>query len=261
VYYFLPHKFLFDFVADAASMETKGTNLWRSIRPGWLLAGLIILGFVVGLVGDLFFPCPRSLPAACGSVTATDLLAQNNGIVVYLHQFYQLFTSILVTDSALDAGFNAVAVLILDRLTDDAFNMPRYFLIFFLTAILGNLLTLFKGPQYASAGASGGIFGLIAAVFSFSWAKENRIEITTLVFFLIVFVGSSFFIPNVNYVAHLGGAIGGFIAGPLLYLNLKPKISNYMEISKSSSMTIKLTIALIASLTIGSVVQFALFVL
>jgi len=241
-------------------METQRTVLWGNIRPGWLLAGLIILGFVLGLIGDLFFPCPISLPSACGSFTATDLLAQSNGIVVYLHQFYQLFTSILVTDSPIDAGFNAVAVLILDRLTDDTFNPPRYFLIFFLTAILGNLLTLLKGPQYASAGASGGIFGLIAAVFSFSWARENRIEITTLVFFLIVFVGSSFLIPDVNYVAHLGGAIGGFIAGPLLYFSLKPKLSNYLETSKSSSITIKLTIALIALFTIGSVVQFALFV-
>ena len=242
-------------------MESQRSAFWRNIRPGWILAGLIIFGFVLGLIGDLFSPCPSLLASVCGpSLTATDLLAQNNTIVVYLHQFYELFTSILVTDSPIDAGFNAVAVLILDRLSDDTFNMPRYFLIFFLTAILGNLLTLLEGPGYASAGASGGIFGLIAAVFSYSWAKENRIELTTLIFFLIVFVGSSFLIANVNYVAHLGGAIGGFIAGPLLYQSLKPQISNYGETSTSRSLTKNMTAALIIGLVIGSIVQFALFV-
>lgn len=240
-------------------MENKRFDFLKNLHPGWVLAGLIILGYFIGLIGDLFPTCPSPLPANCG-YTATDLLAQTNGFVVYLHEFYQLFSSILVTDSAIDAGFNAVAVLILDRLTDDTFNMSRYFLIFFTTALLGNLLTLLEGPQYASAGASGGIFGLIAAAFSYSWAKENRIEITTLVFFLIVFIGSSFLIANVNYVAHLGGAIGGFIAGPLLYLSLKPKLSEYSDVSKSSSFLKNLTVILILGMVIGSIVQFALFV-
>jgi rhomboid protease GluP len=135
---------------------------------------LIFLGWFIGIFGDLFTVCPQSIPSVCE--TATYFLAQNNSIVIYLHQYYQLFTSTLVTDSPLDAGFNAIAVLIFDRLTDDVFNKPRYFLIFFLTAFLGNLLTLSQGPNYASAGASGGIFGLIAAAFSYTWAKDKKIE-------------------------------------------------------------------------------------
>jgi len=231
---------------------------WQSIRPAWVLAGLIVLGFLIGIVGDLFTVCPQSLPSICDK--ATYFLAQNNSIVIYFHQYYQLFTSILVTDSPLDAGFNLIAVLIFDRLTDDVFNKSRYFLIFFLTAFLGNLLTLFQGPNYASAGASGGIFGLIAAAFCYSWAKEHRVEISTLAFFLLIFVGSSFLIPEVNYVAHLGGAIGGFAAGPLLYQNLKQKLADYDGASKSSMMTEFATFALTAGLTIVSIIQFAFFV-
>jgi membrane associated rhomboid family serine protease len=234
---------------------------WQNIRPAWLLAGLILLGFLIGLLGDLFRVCPQSLSSVCNNTAnATNFLAQNNSIVVYLHQYYQLFTSILVTDSPLDAGFNLIAVLIFDRLTDDAFNKSRYFLIFFLTAFLGNLLTLFQGPNYASAGASGGIFGLVAAAFSYSWAKERRIEISTLAFFLLIFVGSSFLISNVNYVAHLGGAIGGFAAGPLLYQSLKQKLANYSDTSKSSRTTEFVTLALLVGFTIFSVIQFIIFV-
>jgi len=231
---------------------------WQSIRPAWLLAGLILLGYVIGIVGDLFTVCPQSLPSICEK--ATYFLAQNNSIVVYLHQYYQLFTSILVTDNPLDAGFNLIAVLIFDRLTDDVFNKTRYFLIFFLTAFLGNLLTLFQGPIFASAGASGGIFGLIAAAFSYSWAKERRIEISTLAFFLLIFIGSSFLISNVNYVAHLGGAVGGFIAGPLLYQSLKQKLTDYSETSKSGETIEFATFALAVGLAVVSIIQFAFFV-
>ena len=186
-------------------------------------------------------------------------MAQNNAIVIYLGQYFQLFTSIFVTDSPLDAAFNAIAVLVIDRLADDTLNKARYFLIFFFTALLGNLFTLFQGPTYpASAGASGGIFGIIAAVFAYSWAKEKRIEVSSFVFFLIVFVGSSFLIPDVNWVAHLGGAVGGFVCGPALYQSLKHK-ENDLDINRSSPFTNLATAALIVLVTILSVIQLALF--
>jgi len=187
-------------------------------------------------------------------------MAQNNTIVLYLGQYFQLFTSIFVTDSPLDAAFNAIAVLVIDRLADDTLNKARYFLIFFFTALVGNLFTLLQGPSYpASAGASGGIFGIIAAVFAYSWAKEKRIEISSFVFFLLVFVGSSFLIPDVNWVAHLGGAVGGFICGPILYHNLKEK-QNDLNLSKSSRSTNIATAVLFLLVTIFSVIQLVLFV-
>jgi membrane associated rhomboid family serine protease len=187
-------------------------------------------------------------------------MAQNNAVVVYFGQYYQLFTSVFVTDSPLDAGFNAIAVLIIDRLSEDTLNKSRYFLIFFFSGLLGNLLTLTRGPSYpASAGASGGIFGIIAAIFSYSWSKEHRIELTTLIFFLLVFVGSSFLLPDVNWIAHLGGAIGGFVCGPLLYLNLKDK-QNDLTVSESSYWTSLSTGGLILAIALLAVIQFALFV-
>lgn len=222
----------------------------------WILAIAIFLGWVAGRIGDAYEVCPPSIPDSC--LNATVYLAQNNGIVVYLHQYYQLFTSTLVTDYTPDAGFNIIALLILDRLTYDNFSKAEYFLVFFFTAIVGNLLTLLHGPFYASAGASGGIFGIFAAIISYSWIKEKRIERVTLVFFLIVFLGSSFFLQNVNWVAHLGGAIGGFVAGPLIYYFEGPG-SETLNSSTNRHLN-TLTGSLILVFTIGSAIQFLLFV-
>lgn len=236
--------------------DDQMSSRWRSIRPAWLLALVILGGWIVGLVGDSFNVCPPSIQNSCE--TATIYLAQDNGLVVYSHQFYQLFTSTVVTDSPLDAGFNAIAVLILDRLTEDNLNRTRYFLIFFSTAILGNLLTLLQGPNYASAGASGGIFGIFASLVVFSWLKDKKVDQPTLVLFIIIFFGSSI-LPDVNYVAHIGGAVGGFIAGGLLYSVVKPTLMEYSFAYKSNPKTVLSTAILIFLVGILSITQFFLF--
>jgi rhomboid protease GluP len=231
---------------------------WNTIRPAWILAFLILLGWFLGIAGDQYTVCPRLIPSVCRPLTY--FMAQNNAIVIYLGQYFQLFTSIFVTDSPLDAAFNAIAVLVIDRLADDTLNKARYFLIFFFTALIGNLFTLLQGSNYpASAGASGGIFGIFAAVFAYSWAKEKRVEISTLAFFLLIFVGSSFLIPDVNWVAHLGGAFGGFLCGPILYRTLKEK-ENELDVNHSSRFTNLATVIIIFLLTVLSIVQLTLFV-
>lgn len=183
-------------------------------------------------------------------------------MVIYYHAYWQLFTSIFVTSSPLDALLNAIAVIILDLFLSRFFNRSRYFAIFFFSAILGNLLTLLQGPLYSSAGASGGIFGLFAASFSFTWAEEKRIDKATLVVFVVLFLASSLPLQgnlDVNWVAHVGGSIGGFIAGPMLYYSLRRQISDYsLESFRSANQ--KLISILILLLVIGSAVQFLIFI-
>lgn len=177
---------------------------------------------------------------------------------MYLHQYYQLFTSILVTDSPIDAGFNAVAVLILDRLTEDNLNKTRYFIVFFSTAVVGNLLTLAQGPAYSSAGASGGIFGIYAALITFSWLKSKQVDVPSLVLFLVIFLGSSV-LPDVNYVAHIGGAFSGFIIGALIYRSVRPTITEYSMAYDSSMRTVVITWGAIILLAVASAFQFLVF--
>jgi membrane associated rhomboid family serine protease len=236
--------------------EEQLSGRWKSVRPAWLLAIVILAGWIIGLVGDAVMVCPPSIANSCQK--ATLYLAQNNGLVVYAHQYYQIFTSTLVTDSPLDAGFNSLAVLFLDRLTMDSLNKTRYFLIFFTTAILGNILTLLEGPNYASAGASGGIFGIYACLVVFSWLKDKKMDQPAVILFVIIFFGSSV-IGGVNYVAHIGGALGGVIAGVSLYEIVKPTVTEYSFAYESDPVTVRAVSVLIFLFLIFSVAQFALF--
>jgi rhomboid protease GluP len=183
-------------------------------------------------------------------------------MVVYNGAYWQLFTSIFVTNSALDVLLNALAVIILDLFITSYINRTRYFAIFFASAIFGNILTLIQGPYYSSAGASGGIFGLFAASFSFTWAEQKRIDKTTLTVFVVLFLASSlplFGNLDVNWVAHVGGSLAGFVAGPILYFSLRREIIEYSLESSRSKYSIPVAIA-IALLVIGSILQFLIFI-
>lgn len=218
-----------------------------------------MLGYIIAVAGDGSSVCPSYLGAKLQCLPATFYLAQTNFLVVLAHTYFQFFTAIFVTDSYLDVIFNALAVIILDAFIDSSFNHTRYFGIFFVSALLGNALTLLIGPPvYSSAGASGGIFGLFAATFAYRWAEEKKIDRGTLFFFAAIFVSSSI-LQGVDWMAHVGGSIGGFIAGPLLYFALKGRLSNFESVSDSARLTKLIVWGLISFMIIGSAVQFYLF--
>jgi rhomboid protease GluP len=238
-------------------------NIAKKIRPGYIAAAAIVLGYIIGILGQgVSFcnlgsnPCPN----------ARQLLAQQNSMV-YGNAYWQLFTSIFVVGDQPghfsgfeDAAFNAIAVLVLDFFLPDTFDNARYFAIFFGSAILGNLLTLVEGPLLQSAGASGGIFGVFAAAFAYNWAENKRIDMATLVLFLALFFGSGFLVLNVNWIAHLGGSIGGFISGPILYNSVTQSKTQYGISAHSSQKTKVIVLLAILFMFVGSAIQFLLFV-
>lgn len=242
---------------DYEDADSSFGKVLMRIRPGYILATAIIMGFIIGEIGDSIELC--YLATSCPNVT--DLLVQQNGMV-FGHAYWQLFTSIFVTDSFEDALFNALAVIVLEYFLPETFNKTRYFAIFFSAALLGNILTLSEGPSYASAGASGGIFGVFAAAFAYNWAENKRIDLATLVLFIVLFFGSSFFIvQDVDWIAHLGGSIAGFISAPLLFSSLKRSESS-LGLSSKSARSSQLVLALIVVfMVVGSIFQFVLFLI
>lgn len=141
---------------------------------------------------------------------------QNNS-VVYAGGYWQLFTSLLVatpdTPGVADVLFNALAVLWLDGLLSGAYDSTGYYATFVLTGLAGNLFSLLNGPATLSFGASGGIFGLLAGAVSEDYAAERRLNSALLLWFLLIFVISSFILPDVDWLAHLGGALSGILVG------------------------------------------------
>jgi membrane associated rhomboid family serine protease len=183
---------------------------------GKKLAALIASGLVIGYVLTLIDPSDFLLAISL----------QYNGDVLR-GAVWQLFTSIIVApppiviqgslrlEGLMDVGFNAIAVIFLDGLTSGVYSARQYYATFLITALAGNILSLAAGPNQASFGASGGIFGLVAGLVTYDYAVNRRLSVQLVVWFLVIFTYSSIS-GNVNWLAHAGGALSGFVIGYIL---------------------------------------------
>ncbi|MGP8124923.1 MAG: rhomboid family intramembrane serine protease [Nitrososphaerales archaeon] len=183
-------------------------------RQGRNLSLAIIAGLVFSLV---------TWEVSVDGIRLTYVFVQLNS-AVYGGLYWQLFTSLFVVIpfsgqgplGVADVLFNTVAVVWLDGLLSHAFHERDYYVVFFLSGLAGNIASLLNGPNVASFGASGGIFGLLAGAVAEDFAVERRVDYSLLAWFLAVFIFSSFALSYVDWLAHLGGAVSGLVAGYLL---------------------------------------------
>ncbi|MEM2118080.1 MAG: rhomboid family intramembrane serine protease [Candidatus Bathyarchaeia archaeon] len=125
--------------------------------------------------------------------------------------YWQLFTAMFVHVSLLHLLGNMFFLLIFGLRAEDMFAIHEYLLIYLLSGLSGNLLTLLFGPGMLSAGASGAIFGMFGAVTIYVRRAVGQSILGALMysfFLLMVNIG-----PNVNNLAHFGGLIIGLLIG------------------------------------------------
>ncbi len=136
-------------------------------------------------------------------------------------EWWRLVTSMFLHAGILHILFNGLALYALGMQVEVMMGSRRFLLIFFLTGIGGNILTLLVNPV-PSVGASGGIFGLLGALIAFFYRNRDRLGawgqanlrsllITAGLNFVITFS-----IPQVNQMAHIGGLVTGLFLGYFL---------------------------------------------
>ncbi len=142
------------------------------------------------------------------------MFGQVNYYVLYRGWYWQLFTSIFVHANIVHLVGNMFFFLIFGLRAEEIFSTKEYLLIYFLSGLAGNLLSLLLGPFAASVGASGAIFGIFGACTVYVRRSIGQSIISALVyasFFLVLSAG-----PNVNNLAHLGGLAVGLLIGYIL---------------------------------------------
>jgi rhomboid protease GluP len=141
------------------------------------------------------------------------LYGQNNAMVMH-GWFFQLFTSMFVHVNSVHLIGNMFFLLIFGLRAEEMFHIEEYIMIYLLTGLTGNLLTLLPGPWMISAGASGAIFGLFGAVATYVRRAVGQSIVTALAYsFFLLIISSG---VGVNILAHFGGLVAGLLIGYLL---------------------------------------------
>ncbi|WP_236748926.1 rhomboid family intramembrane serine protease [Acidianus manzaensis] len=182
------------------------------MKQTFVLMILVLIGYIIGLITSMYcFSC-------------FIYLIQVN-YLVFRGDYLSLITSILVTNSYIDFFFNFLSLLVIYYLFGSKAGRLEY-LIFFFSGIIGNIFSLFLFPPLtASAGASGGIFGILAFYLTIDMLEKGKFDKYGFAILLMVFVFSDI-LPDVDYFAHVGGILGGVIlAFTVSYFNKKKGIS------------------------------------
>ncbi len=128
--------------------------------------------------------------------------------------YWQLFTAMFVHINAIHLLGNMFFLLIFGLRAEELFNVQEYFLIYFSSALTGNLLTLLFGSSMVSAGASGAIFGVFGACTIYIRRTVGQSIIGALLYsFFLLMISTG---PGVNNLAHLGGLVVGLLIGYML---------------------------------------------
>ena len=148
-------------------------------------------------------------------------------------EFWRFVTYMFVHSGYFHITFNLLIQLILGLPLEMVHRWWRIFLIYVSGVAAGSLATSITDPEVYLAGASGGVYALIAAHLAnviFNWGEMEFPALRLLAFLLLAGVDTGVAVyyryvvqveTQVSYVAHLAGAVVGLLLGIVVLRNLR----------------------------------------
>jgi len=135
-------------------------------------------------------------------------------LVVDNGEYFRLFTSAFLHIGYMHFIFNNYALFLLGKTTENLVGPVKFTIIYFMSVLLGSLLSIVFLPEALHAGASAGIYGILGALIYFGYNNRSvfgGLLRNNLVPVLLINLAISFILPRVNAIGHIGGLIGGVI--------------------------------------------------
>jgi membrane associated rhomboid family serine protease len=145
----------------------------------------------------------------------------NWGIAVADGEYYRLLTAGFLHGGVLHLLFNMWALWVFGQPLERLLGRTR-FLSLYVTALLAGSTAsyLFNDPRTPSLGASGAIFGLAGAMIVAG--RRLRYDLGWVVSFVVLSVVMVFVVTDIDWRAHVGGAIAGLVVGAALMYAPRP---------------------------------------
>ena len=131
-------------------------------------------------------------------------------------QWYRIITAAFVHAGLIHLIFNMIVLWWLGGALERYAGSVRMGLVFLSSVVWGRAGALLMAPDALTVGASGGIYGLMAALLVLERQQGMALLGSGLGVFLLLNLGLSFIIPGISIGGHLGGIVGGFLAAIVL---------------------------------------------
>ena len=127
-------------------------------------------------------------------------------------EWYRLISSMFLHFNFEHILMNMLSLFIFGKIVESIIGSWRMLIIYIISGLYGNFVSLSFNTSTISVGASGAIFGLIGSIFVIMYLSKNFNKNDWPVINCIgCFNRFSLFMSNINIMAHLGGFISGVL--------------------------------------------------
>ena len=130
--------------------------------------------------------------------------------------WYRLVTSGFLHFGVIHLAFNMYFLYVLGPMLEPALGRVNFLLLYMASLLGGSLGVVLFDSGGVTAGASGAVFGLLAAATVGLWRRGINPFSTGIGAALVLNLFITFAIPGISIGGHLGGAIAGAICGAVM---------------------------------------------
>lgn len=146
--------------------------------------------------------------------------------------------------------FNSMTLYVFGYQLEEIFGSRHFLLLYVLSGIMGNVFVLFLTPNVVAAGASTSLFGLFGAMVVLRYYSRNP-YLQSLgqryVALLLINLALGLFRPEISLVGHIGGVVGGALAGVFLPIREEQELFTSRQQRLALLLYVVLTVGLIVS--------------
>jgi membrane associated rhomboid family serine protease len=199
---------------ECAQQRTQVRRLSTGLRAGTAPATYVLIAInVAAFLAELATGANAGVGRGGGSVIDHAALF---GPAVADGDWWRIVTAGFLHAGILHIAFNMYVLFVLGTLLEPGIGTPRFLGVYFVSLLAGSFGALLLSPNELTVGASGAIFGLMAAAFIV--ARHRGIE--QLAGQIALFIGINllftFGVSGISIGGHLGGLVGGALAGLLI---------------------------------------------
>ena len=137
-------------------------------------------------------------------------------------EIWRLFSAMFLHGGIEHLFMNMLSLFLVGRSVEMLFSKVSYLSIYFISGLIGSLVSIYFHPITVGIGASGAIFGIFGAVVGFALIHRHRMHsefksfINSVGIILLLNLGIGLAFPNIDMSAHIAGMITGVIGGAVV---------------------------------------------
>ena len=209
--------------------EKENKKYEKTFKPKKIITTQILM--VICIMYYLIIAISSGNIVSLDSVTllnfgAINQLAIKNGEVI------RLILAIFLHANIIHLLVNMYSLSVIGKQVETYFGKIKMIIICLVSGICGSLLSTISGTN-CGVGFSGAIFGLIGSLLYFGYhyrlylGEALKSELIPMILYNLAL---SLLIPNIDFFAHLGGLVGGFLCSMALGVDGKSKTKELMEL-------------------------------